>query len=179
MYSETVVFTGHKAISGQGAKGPWSKSIFTDQQGREFGVWTNNAEGAAIASQLLPLLNQSVTVEFETSQRGKFTNYDIKSVTPANGSAPAAAAPQAAPAPVVQQAPPPQGYESDDDRQLRIMRQSALERAIMSFGSDQVEILTNLDALFELSDQYVVYFTQGREAVGVVVEEQAVAGPVA
>lgn len=196
MYTETVTLKDHKVISGNGARGAWSKSIFTDQANREFSIWTNNAEGQALANQLVQLLNQPVTVEFEATQRqgqnGRtFTNYDLKSfqaggVSPVTGTQYNGQQPTEA-TPPQQAAPPPQGRVEDVERENRIGRYAAYERAVITFGAEGLAPLQNFEELIELSEKIKLYAEQGPAAVlaSFEVEDEpveydaAVAGPVA
>lgn len=50
--------------------------------------------------------------------------------------------------------------ESDGDRQLRIMRQSGLERAILAANILELENV-DIETLFQISDQFVDYFVNG------------------
>lgn len=155
-YTEQVVFTGHSAFQVNTRYGAKTKNVFTDQQGREFQVWKQD-----IAAQLLATMGQTVTVNFEAKQNGSFTNYDVQSVgLPAGAVQQSAPPPQAAPA---QTAPPPQQTVTQVDKDARITRAAALDRALTAFGIEGLSPIANQAALIELSEEYVSYLRDGAE----------------
>ena len=182
MYTETVSFTGHTgAFDIETRYGQKTKNVFTDSQGREFQVWKTD-----VAAQIQATMGQSVTVQFEAKQNGQYTNYDVKAVTGGVVTAPAAAPQQTAPAPNGA-APPqqtaPQSTESQDDRQLRIMRQNAIGNAVLAFGAAGIDPVVNNQELLEfaqevLLDFYINGYSLERETVTVDAGENNT-GPVA
>lgn len=173
MYTEQVILTEHKVPwTGTNKFGkPSSLNVFTDTQGKEFSTFD-----PSIAAQLLTTMGQTVTISFETKPRGDRIDYNIKSV----GVAPVAnAVPQVAPAQV---APAPSAPPQDnEERQLRIMRQSATERAILAFGAAGLDPVENWREMLEYADSVLLpYFTGGLEAAGAAEQPITVdAGPVA
>lgn len=166
--TEAVVLTKHFFDKVGQKQTP--KNTFLSADDRRFTVWD-----AGIASQLLPYVGsgQPVTLTYETEVNGQYTNLIVRSAQ-TNGAPPA----------VTQQAAAPQadsGYQraKSPEENLRIMRQSALERAILTFGASGASPLDDIDALLELSDQFIDYFNGGRQAVSVVADETVIAGPVA
>ena len=153
--SVVTTLTGLEQKTGSGKKGPWALSIFSAQNGQKYQTFESN-----IAAQANALIGRVVEIEFEEVERGEFTNNVLTSVTSAtSGETPETASTtfRAVEASAV------------DDRQTMIMRQSALDRALTAFGIAGVDPLTDLDAVLELSDQFIEYFVGGRNAVGVVV----------
>ena len=188
MYTETVIFTGHTgAFDIETRYGQKTKNVFTDSQGREFQVWKTD-----VAAQIQATMGQSVTVQFDAKQNGQYTNYDVKAVT---GGVVTAPAPTNGPVPVqhtttpnalqpvpAQFFPPTQATESQDDRQLRIMRQNAIGNAVLAFGAAGIDPVVNNQELLEfaqevLLDFYINGYSLERETVTVDAGENT--GPVA
>lgn len=152
----STILTGIETFEGTSARGPWTKTVFKAADGSEYQTF----EGA-VASKASSLLNQPVEVTFTPKQRGQYTNLQLDDVAIVVGAANGApGTPPPAHPPVATAAAP---QPSADSRQYQIMRQSALERAIMSFAADGVEILGSLPELYELADQFVVYFTTHKD----------------
>lgn len=152
MQQVTTTLRQVATFSGTSARGPWLKTVFTDEQGVEYATF--KGEVASVANQLL---NVPVVVSFTEKQNGQYTNRTLEAVTPTAGATPSpspaqAAAPAYTPSPAV---------TTEPDRQLRIMRQSALERAIMSFVADGEPILTNLTGLYQLAGEFIDFFENG------------------
>jgi hypothetical protein len=116
---------------------------------------------AALGAQAKSLEGASVEIEYEVESRGQYENNVLKSISAA--------------------APPdyygagqsaPQAAVNTNDRELRIMRQSALDRAINTVGHGIVEIegvkvtpdKINPYDLFRLADTYILYFEAGISA---------------
>ena len=182
MYTETVIFTGHTgAFDIETRYGQKTKNVFTDSQGREFQVWKTD-----VAAQIQATMGQAVTVQFEAKQNGQYTNYDVKAVTGGVVTAPVAALSNGqVPVQTAQPtgiAPPPQATESQDDRQLRIMRQNAIGNAVLAFGAAGIDPVVNSAELLEfaqevLLDFYFNGYSLDRETVTVDAGENT--GPVA
>jgi hypothetical protein len=158
-----TVLTSHQSKSGSNAKGGWTMHIFKTADGTSYQTFDT-----ALGNKAYGLLNQPVSLIFESETRGDYTNNVLKSIDGAAGAAPAAPAATAAATAVA----PIQTGETDDQKQVRIMRQSALERAILAGTEGYIEI-KSVDDLYALSDQFLDYFKNGRQ--GVAVAEPAVA----
>ena len=195
MYTESVIFTGHTGAFDVNTRyGQKTKNVFVDSQGREFQVWKTD-----IAAQILATMGQSVTVQYEAKQNGQYTNYDVKAVT--GGVLTTPMAPQLgtpnnavtgpgpnvpnnlANPPVFAQAPPQQAAgESQDDRQLRIMRQNAVGNAVLAFGAAGIDPIVNRLELLEFAQEVLLdFYINGfsLEAETVTVDAGETAGPVA
>jgi len=181
MYQDTVIFTGHSAFQVDTRFGQKTKNVFTDTQSREFQVWK-----ADIAAQLLASMGQQVTVQFEAKQNGQYTNYDVKGILGVAASVvPAVPAPgQAAPTLQSAGAPPPQAQvgETQDQKQLRIMRQNAIGNAVLAFGAAGIDPVENSAELLEFAQEVLLdFYINGfsLEPVTVDAGEAVGAGPVA
>jgi hypothetical protein len=107
---------------------------------------------AALGAQAKSLEGTSVEIEYEVESRGQYENNVLKSISAA--------------------APPdyygagqttPQAAVNTNDRELRIMRQSALDRAINTVGHGIVQA-DDVSDLFKLADTYILYFEAGISA---------------
>lgn len=150
MPTDVTTLVSHDQKSGTNKKGIWTLNKFTAADDRQYDTFDKE-----IASKALGLLGQAVEVSYEERQNGDFTNYTLTDVG-LHGNGAQAAAPVTVSRPAV------------DDRQTMIMRQSGLERAILSFAASNIDPVENQAELLELSDQYIDYFIGGRESVGVV-----------
>lgn len=151
MATKVTTLTKVGAFPGNGTYGPYVRSVFKDADGVE---WTTFK--GPVASQAEALVGQTVELEGNEEINGQYTNRTLLKVSAvANGNAP------------VQ----PQGQTTathdagsyEQDRQLRIMRQSALDRALTAFGIIGQDPIAALEELFELSDQFIDYFVNGVE----------------
>jgi len=179
MYQDTVIFTGHSAFQVDTRFGQKTKNVFTDTQSREFQVWK-----ADIAAQLLASMGQQVTVQFEAKQNGQYTNYDVKGIIGGVVGAPAVTAATPAPSAPAQAAPPPQAQvgETQDQKQLRIMRQNAIGNAVLAFGAAGIDPVENSAELLEFAQEVLLdFYINGfsLEPVTVDAGEAVGAGPVA
>lgn len=157
MQQVTTTLRQVATFNGTSARGPWLKTVFTDDQGLEFATFKGE-----IASQASQLLNVPVVVSYTEKQNGQYTNRTLEAIQAVGGAAPA---PAAQPAPgIVTQYTPSAASAPESDRQLRIMRQSALERAIMSFVADGEPILTNLPGLYTLAEEFIDFFENGNQS---------------
>lgn len=145
---ETTVLESVQTFSGTNQRGPWVKTVFTAQGGREYSTFKGD-----VASKANGFLGQPVNVTYSEKQNGQYTNYTLEDVASTNGSAPQ----QQAPAPA-----PEEGAQHSPGKEMKIHRQSALDRAITCFGIAGIDPLQNLDELYELSDQFIEYFNNGR-----------------
>jgi len=145
-----------------------------------------NELDADIAAQLLASMGQQVTVQFEAKQNGQYTNYDVKGILGVAASVvPAVPAPgQAAPTLQSAGAPPPQAQvgETQDQKQLRIMRQNAIGNAVLAFGAAGIDPVENSAELLEFAQEVLLdFYINGfsLEPVTVDAGEAVGAGPVA
>lgn len=153
-FNDTVVFEKHYQDDVNTKYGQRVKHTFVTGDGTRYETWK-----APVANVLVATMGQQVQVSGQVKSDGRYTNLDI---TEANLDII-----EANPANLAAYTPSP-AVETNEERQLRIMRQSGLERAILSFGAAGISPLENLDELLELSDQFVDYFVGGREAVSAV-----------
>lgn len=149
-----VTLSAPEIKSGTGAKGPWTLSIFKASDGREY----TTLDGA-LASKASALVGQPVRLSYTLRQNGKYTNYNLADVQPVEG----------VEGHVVQSVSAAQnGTSPDEERQLRIMRQSALERALRAFEiavsqGAPLDPVANTSELYELADEFIDYFTNGNQ----------------
>lgn len=151
-----VTLSAPEIKSGTGAKGPWTLSIFRASDGREY----TTLDGA-LASKASALVGQPVRLSYTLRQNGKYTNYNLADVQPVEG----------VEGHVVQDKTPTgplSGINHEDERQLRIMRQSALERALRAFEiavsqGAPLDPVANTSELYELADEFIDYFTNGNQ----------------
>lgn len=145
--------------SGVGANGqPWTRSDFEAANGMKFSTFKGD-----IASVAAALLNQTAEIEYTEKQNGQYTNRTLLGITPR---------PEFGGAQVTHSAPatalhsPPSTHTASSsispDRELRIMRQSALDRALTAFGIEGLNPIQDSDALFQLADEFIDYFNNGR-----------------
>ncbi len=142
----TTTLTQVKPFSGVSAKGPWTKTVFTDQNGTEFATFKGD-----VASVAQGFINVPATISYMEEQKGQYTNRTLLAIVAAsNGSVPHAevATPQAA-------------ATSQEVRELRIMRQSGLDRALTAFAIAGQDPIQSLEELYQLSDQFIDYFVNG------------------
>jgi hypothetical protein len=176
-----VTITGVSPESKQGEWGAYTLYRIGTAQGFELVTWSD-----PLGQQAQQLQGQTVTVAYEIRQNprrdgGVFTDYRLKSIQGGNVYSQQqmpAQPPQApqfqpqppqAPSPPAP-APPPQAtaplppQRMDAERELRIMRQSALDRAIAAAQADIVQVPTIWELVL-LADTFVTYFEGGREAM--------------
>lgn len=148
MATKVTTLTKVGAFPGNGTYGPYVRSVFKDADGVE---WTTFK--GELASQADALVGQTVEMEGNVEQNGQYTNRTLLKVSAvANGNlAPKVDDFTYTVAPV------------ESERQLRIMRQSALDRALTAFGIIGQDPIAALEELFELSDQFIDYFVNGVE----------------
>ena len=137
---------------GNGQKGPWTRYDVKDAGGNKYQTFN-----AQLGAQAKEAQGKSVILTYHEEARGQFTNYVIDAIK-AQGSL-VEAAQEAVNAPKSAAS-----TETDGDRQLRIMRQSGLERAILT-AAQLPDIFTrpieSVDELYALADQFVDYFVNG------------------
>lgn len=142
----TTVLERHYAPE-KGRSGKYGPNKFQAADGRKYETFD-----ADVAGQAAGLLNLPVEITFDERHNGQYTNYDLLGIRATNGASPSVSEPERG---------TPAG--GDEERQMRIMRQSALERAILTFNTAGADPLEGQDALLELADQYIDYFVNGRQ----------------
>jgi hypothetical protein len=159
---------GYQAKNGTGARGPWTLHLYTDAAGQSYRTFE-----APISNRVYGLLNQPVVLTYE-EKPARDPQYPPNRVIqdvqqdlsfPAAPVAPVAA--QAAPALPPTTPPAPVGGGADD-RQVQIMRQSALERAIRWIDVLGVAAYEGDDP-YALTEEFLHYFQTGEypgKAVG-------------
>ena len=148
MAEQVVTITGVFTEQGNNSRGPWTRWDVKDAGGNKYQTFDEGLGRKAEAAK-----GSSVKVTYEEVQRGQYVNKVLKAVEPQVAEREAIAAVNAA-----AQATPYNGSETE--RQLRIMRQSGLERAILATQALGIEV-SGVDELFEISDQFVDYFVNG------------------
>ena len=155
---QVVTLTGVEVKSkGSNKRGPWALRIFDSAGGTKFQTF-DVADGEALEAKI----GTPVELTYEVEENGNFTNNVIKSFKEGAAVPDYYGAGQSA----------PQGAVNTNDRELRIMRQSALDRAINTVGHGIVEIegvkvtpdKINPYDLFRLADTYILYFEAGISA---------------
>ena len=149
--NQVVTFTGFEEKKrGTNQRGEWALRIFTSAGGDKFQTFD-----VSLGDQVISSINSPVEVEYEIEDNGNFKNNVIRSVkaVAAGVSTEVAKALVASGQASVYTLP-------SDDRELRIMRQSGLDRAINTVAAGIAEAKTVND-LFALSDEYIRYFQNG------------------
>jgi hypothetical protein len=130
---------------GSSSLGPWTKSAAVCADGNEYATFDGR-----LASKATSLVGQPVTLSFETSQRGKYTNLDLKDVEAASSDA--VQAPVAAPA---------AASKSDQFRSKEELRRTAaLELAITAFGVAAQDPISQTPEVYELAEEYALFLSQ-------------------
>ena len=143
--NQVVTLTGVEVKSkGSNKRGPWALRIFDSAGGTKFQTFD-----VAVGEALEKSLGSAVDLTYEVEENGNFTNNVVKSFKDAGKVLSG----------VAEAAPP----VNTNDRELRIMRQSALDRAINTVGHGIVEV-DGVTDLFRLADQYILYFEAGISA---------------
>ena len=154
MQTQTV-FTGYDTKSGNGKKGPWTLHLFTDKNDQVYKTFET-----ALANELAGTRGQQVTVEYEERpSRGDYPPDKIVQKLISAGNAvntTSGAAVSVGEDGVVKHV-----VTTPDDRQMQIMRQSALERAIRFYALGSTK--PTPASLFALSDKFVDYFVHGAQ----------------
>jgi hypothetical protein len=145
----TTLVRAFDPVDGTSAKGPWTRCDFKDENDLKFSTFKGD-----VASVATSLIGQPVEVEFESKQNGEYTNRTLLKVSAVEVAAGSASTP-------TEVTPSTNTYE--DDRQLRIMRQSALDRALTAYGIAQLDPIESIDEVYKLSDEFIHYFVNGRE----------------
>ena len=146
---QVVTLTGVEVKSkGSNKRGPWALRIFDSAGGTKFQTF-DVSDGEALEAKI----GTPVELTYEVEENGNFTNNVIKSFKDA-AVADYYGAGQSA----------PQAAVNTNDRELRIMRQSALDRAINTVGHGIVEKVDTVEDLFRLADTYILYFEAGISA---------------
>ena len=153
-FSDEKVFDGTSQKTGK----PYSKHLFVGPDGKDFVTFNSGVATAARAGLAGP-----ITILFDEEQNGQYTNRTIRevvdepqseNVTPITSAPTVAAEPKA-----------PEGGTTPrqylDQRETRILRQSALSRAIAAFEAAGLNPVTDSEALLELAEEYKSYFENG------------------
>ena len=144
---QVVTLTGVEVKSkGTSKRGPWALRIFDSAGGTKFQTFD-----VAIGESLEKSVGSAVEIEYEVEENGNFTNNVVKSFKAAG------------PAPVYNDEGGVPVKSHQEDRELRIMRQSALDRAINTVGHGIVQA-DDVSDLFKLADTYILYFEAGISA---------------
>ncbi len=128
--------------TGESSKGPWTR-YDVKAAGKKFQTFKD-----AVGKQAQKLEGQTVKLTYREVARGEYTNYELDAVEPDDRGA------------AFTNAEVKEIQSSDDVRQLRIMRQSALDRAISTVAAGIVEV-DGADALFAIANTYIDYFVNG------------------
>lgn len=132
---------------GTNSRGPWTKSAVVAGDGREYATFDG-----ALASKAADLKGQAAKITFEETQRGKYTNLDLKDIEEA-----------AAGAPVVSGV-----AKSDQFRSKEELRYTAaMELAVTAFAVAGANPVTDVPALYELADEFYTRLEQVGEEAGV------------
>ena len=144
------------AFDGTNKEGkPYVRSVFVDDDGIE---WTTFK--GQLASQADALVGQTVELEGVETQRGEYVNRNLVSVKAhTNGNAPTVATPDVAT--LSADSTPNNSPSYEETRQLRIMRQSALDRALTAFGIAGQDPIQSIDEVYDLADEFIDYFVNG------------------
>ncbi len=156
MPSVNVTLTSYDKKEGQGQRGPWTLHLFKDSAGQSYQTFE-----APISNRAYGLLNKPVVLEYK-DKPAKNPEYPpnkeivdiqldvaaLEAIEDEHYNPPTNALTSGAPL-----------VNSGDDRQIQIMRQSALERAIRFYGYSgqaygEVQI-------YELSEEFLHYFQTG------------------
>jgi len=152
METAQVTFTQHYTDVVNTKYGTKTKNTFVTDDGERFESWN-----AGIAAKVAAGIDQPLNILFERKTQGQYTNLEIKEVL--GGSVVGAATPlQPTTTPV---AVTTQTSETQDERQTRIMRQSALKIAVQAFTAENLEPVSNTEAVFQLAEEYVEFFLHG------------------
>jgi hypothetical protein len=150
-----VTLVEHTKKEGNSQHGTWVLNLFKDAAGVTYQIFTDPKTG--IANKTAHLLNQPAILEYR-DKPAKDPQYppnkEIVDIQPDTS------APAVSEAPVASQAPPTRAafaLSSGDDRQIQIMRQSALERAIRWFGVAG----EGWPGLYVQSEEFLHYFQTG------------------
>lgn len=153
----TTIARAFDPASGTGPSGkPWTRTDF--ELGTGVKVQTFKGEVASVARALV---GQPVEVEYEETQNGQYTNRTLLSVSAiANGDHATPATANPSPDSSNNHTLSTQTV-AEPERQLRIMRQSALDRALTAFGIAGQDPIEHQSELFDLARVYVDFFTTG------------------
>lgn len=146
MQTQTILKT-QESKTGTGKTGkPWTLRVFQAANGNSYQTFE-----ASIANKAYELLGEPATIEFEEQERNGYVNYVLLGVEPAAGAVESRTQPENRVSPDV---------VHEDDRQIRIMRQSALDRAISATAAGIAEASSE-DDLYRIADRFIDYFVNG------------------
>ncbi len=161
MPSVNVTLTSYDKREGQGQRGPWTLHLFKDSAGQSYQTFE-----APISNRAYGLLNQPVVLEYKDkpSKNPEYPpNKEIVDIQP--DTSVVRTDDPGLPPTTTSEAPTTTGRaafaaNSGDDRQIQIMRQSALERAIRALSA-QIDGFDEQYSVYELSEQFLHYFQTG------------------
>jgi hypothetical protein len=148
--SIATTLVSHTSKSGNGQKGPWALHIFKDAAGGSYQTFE-----APIGNRAFGLLNQPVVLEYE-EKPARDPQYPpnkvIQNIQPDTSVA-------SPPTPATTDPSTGVVAPTGDDRQIQIMRQSALERAIRWVGAGNFE--EGDVPLYKYAEEFLHYFQTG------------------
>ncbi len=134
---------------GVNSRGPWAKTAVVAGDGNEYATFDG-----ALASKAAGFKGQTAKLTYESSQKGKYTNLDLKDIEAAAAGA----------APVVSSGTD----KSDQFRSKEELRYTAaMELAVTSFGVAGADPITDVPAVYELADEFYARLEQVGTAGGV------------
>lgn len=136
---------------------PWTKYVAVTPDG-EFATFRD-----AIGEQLPALQGKTATFVYKTEQRGQYTNNVLEGIA-GTGDDEAVNHGNVTPITPAQPKTPEGGTTASsylDKREERILRQSALSRAIAAFDAAGLNPVTEGAALLDLAEEYKAYFENG------------------
>lgn len=158
MPSINVTLTSYDKREGNGNRGPWVLHLFKDSAGGSYQTFE-----APISNKAYGLLDKPVVLTYE-EKPARDPQYPPNKVI--KGIEPDLSAPAVSEAPVASQTPPTVASSAlipvssgADDRQIQIMRQSALERAIRA-SIGEID-LTYKKSTYDLAEEFLHYFQTG------------------
>lgn len=134
---------------GSNTRGPWTKTAVVGGDGNEYATFDG-----ALASKAAALKGQTAKITFESTQRGKYTNLDLKDIEGSSG------APVTTPA-----AGSPAAIKNDQFRtKEELRRTAALEIAVTAFGVAGLDPVTQVPELYELTSEFELFLSQADES---------------
>lgn len=147
----TTTLTSVETRNGTSPRGPWTLSIFKTSGGQDF----STLDGG-LASLASSLIGKPVEIEYEERTNAKgYKNFSLTGVQAVGAGEVAVVTPDAGT--YANGSRPEYGA----DKELRIMRQSALDRALTAFGIAGQDPLESINEVYDLADQFIDYFVNG------------------
>lgn len=159
-----TTLTAHFAQSGTNARGAWTRHDFTSVSGEKYQTFdaavANRVYGFSFGDANQPN-NKPIVITYD-EKPAKDPQYPPNKVITGIEAATVPEAPSVAP--VASQTPPtvgvPVGSGGPDERQIQIMRQSALERAIRFVNGDPGAEGGTFE-IYNLAEEFLNYFVTG------------------